>query len=77
MASAFDAEGRPPDPEMLPSGLEVKYRLLSVSAGETPTDRSDPNEPAKFSNWPDYTTGGRPRSFTVVIRKTDGGVIGT
>lgn len=45
--------------------------------GETPTDRSDPNEPAKFSNWPDYKPGGRPRSSTVVIRKIDGGVIGT
>lgn len=45
--------------------------------GETPTDRSDPKEPAKFSNWPDYQAGGRPRSATVVIRKLDGGVIGT
>ena len=45
--------------------------------GETPTDRSDPREPAKFSNWPDYTAGGRPRSSTVVIRKADGGVIGS
>jgi uncharacterized protein len=45
--------------------------------GETPTDRSDPREPAKFSNWPDYTPGGRPRSSNVVIRKKDGGIIGT
>ena len=45
--------------------------------GETPSDRSDPAEPAKFSNWPDYQPGGRPRSATVVIRKRDGGVIGT
>ncbi len=45
--------------------------------GETPTDRSDPREPAKFSNWPDYTPGGRPRSSNVVIRKNDGGVIGS
>jgi uncharacterized protein len=45
--------------------------------GETPSDRSDPAEPAKFSNWPDYRTGGRPRSSTVVIRRVDGGVIGT
>ena len=45
--------------------------------GETPTDRSDPREPAKYSNWPDYTPGGRPRSSTVVIRKADGGVIGS
>ena len=45
--------------------------------GETPSDRSDPSEPARFSNWPDYRPGGRPRSATVVIRKRDGGVIGT
>ena len=45
--------------------------------GETPTDRSDPKEPAKFSNWPDYAPGGRPRSATVAIRRKDGGVIGT
>jgi secreted PhoX family phosphatase len=45
--------------------------------GETPSERSDPAEPAKYSNWPDYKPGGRPRSATVVVRKKDGGVIGT
>ncbi len=45
--------------------------------GETPTDRSDPREPSKFSNWPDYTPNGRPRSATVAIRKKDGGIIGS
>jgi uncharacterized protein len=45
--------------------------------GETAGDRSDPAEPSKFSNWPDYKPGGRPRSSTVVIRKMDGGIIGT
>ncbi len=45
--------------------------------GESASDRSDPAAPAKFSNWPDYAPGGRPRSSTVVIRKVDGGVIGT
>jgi uncharacterized protein len=45
--------------------------------GESPSDRSDPAEPTKYSNWPDYKPGGRPRSATVVIRKKDGGVIGT
>ena len=44
--------------------------------GETPTDRSDPAEPARFSNWPDYKAGGRPRSATVVIRRKDGGLVG-
>ena len=45
--------------------------------GETPSERSDPAEPNKFSNWPDFRPGGRPRSATVVIRKNDGGLIGT
>ncbi len=45
--------------------------------GETAGDRSDPKEPSKISNWPDYAAGGRPRSATVAIRKTDGGVIGS
>jgi secreted PhoX family phosphatase len=45
--------------------------------GETPSERSDPAEPTKYSSWPDYRQGGRPRSATVVIRKIDGGVIGS
>lgn len=45
--------------------------------GENASDRSDPENPTRFSNWPDYKAGGRPRSSTVVIRKLDGGVIGT
>jgi uncharacterized protein len=45
--------------------------------GETPSDRSDPAEPSKFSAWPDYKAGGRPRSATVAIRRKDGGVVGT
>jgi uncharacterized protein len=55
-----------------------KTMFISVQhPGETPSDRSDPAEPTKYSNWPDFKTGGRPRSATVVIRKNDGGVIGT
>ncbi len=45
--------------------------------GETPSERSNPDEPRRFSNWPDRRPGGRPRSATVAIRKRDGGVIGT
>jgi secreted PhoX family phosphatase len=45
--------------------------------GENPSDRSDPEQPRKLSNWPDFHPAGRPRSSTVVIRKLDGGVIGT
>jgi secreted PhoX family phosphatase len=57
---------------------DLRTMFINVQhPGETPSDRSDPAEPAKYSNWPDYKTGGRPRSATVVIRRQDGGVIGT
>ncbi len=45
--------------------------------GETPGGRSDPNNPTRFSTWPDGVRGVRPRSATIVIRKVDGGVVGT
>jgi secreted PhoX family phosphatase len=45
--------------------------------GETPSDRSDPDDPSKFSTWPSGQKGARPRSATVVIRKRDGGEIGS
>ncbi len=44
--------------------------------GETPSERSEPAEPRRFSNWPDFNPVGRPRSATVVVRRNDGGVIG-
>jgi secreted PhoX family phosphatase len=44
--------------------------------GESPSDRSDPASPDKFSTWPSGVKGARPRSATVVIRRSDGGVIG-
>jgi secreted PhoX family phosphatase len=42
--------------------------------GESPSERGDPSAPSRFSSWPD---GGRPRSATVVVRRLDGGVIGS
>jgi secreted PhoX family phosphatase len=45
--------------------------------GESPSERSDPANPRRYSNWPDQRPTGRPRSATVVIRKADGGIIGT
>jgi len=45
--------------------------------GESPSDRSDPGNPARFSTWPSGTPGARPRSSTVVIRRLDGGIVGT
>jgi secreted PhoX family phosphatase len=45
--------------------------------GETAGDRGDPDIPSRFSAWPDGRPGSRPRSATVVIRRRDGGIIGT
>ncbi len=44
--------------------------------GETAGERSDPLQPRRVSNWPDFSPGGRPRSATVAIRRRDGGVVG-
>jgi len=44
--------------------------------GETPSERTDPREPRRYSNWPDYKPDGRPRSATVAVRRKDGGVVG-
>lgn len=38
---------------------------------------STPEDPQAVSSWPDHDPAGRPRAATVVIRKLDGGVIGT
>ena len=43
--------------------------------GETPSERSNPANPTAVSSWPG--NGARPRSATIVIRKKDGGAIGT
>jgi secreted PhoX family phosphatase len=45
--------------------------------GESPSERSDPADPGRYSTWPSGQPGARPRSATVVIRRRDGGVIGT
>jgi hypothetical protein len=45
--------------------------------GETPRDISDPAAPTRYSRWPDGAAATRPRSATVVIRKRDGGFIGS
>ena len=45
--------------------------------GESPSERSEPDQVRRISNWPDFRPDGRPRSATVVIRRNDGGVVGT
>jgi secreted PhoX family phosphatase len=45
--------------------------------GETASERGDPAQPKAVSSWPEGVDGGRPRSATVVIRRKDGGTVGT
>jgi secreted PhoX family phosphatase len=49
--------------------------------GEAAGGRSSPSAPLAGSGWPANqfagVTGGRPRSATLVIRRADGGVVGT
>ncbi len=70
-----------------PAGCEVTGVVMTPDArtmfvniqhpGEAPKGRNDPQNPKAHSTWPDGASGGRPRSATVVIRKTDGGLIGS
>ena len=45
--------------------------------GEAPSGSNDPANPKQYSSWPDGDAGGRPRSSLLVIRKDDGGEIGS
>jgi secreted PhoX family phosphatase len=45
------------------------------AAGATLTDNEIARNATAFSQWP--TAGARPRSATVVVRRSDGGVVGT
>jgi secreted PhoX family phosphatase len=53
--------------------VNVQHPGEETRAWGTPT----PENPRAVSNWPDFDPQGRPRSATLVIRKADGGVIGT
>jgi uncharacterized protein len=53
--------------------INVQHPGETTTAWGTPT----PENPRAVSNWPDFDPAGRPRSATVVIRRRDGGVIGT
>jgi uncharacterized protein len=53
--------------------VNVQHPGESSAAWGAPT----PEDPRVVSNWPDFDPQGRPRPATVVIRKDDGGVIGT
>ena len=45
--------------------------------GESAGEQSDVKNPMKFSTWPEGKAAQRPRSATVIVRRNDGGVIGS
>jgi uncharacterized protein len=67
----------PPHAEVTGAVMAPDLRTMFVNIqhpGESTEGRNDPEDPSRFSTWPD---GGRPRSATVVVRRRDGGIIGT
>lgn len=61
---------------------DARYLFVNIQhPGEVSGGRSDPAAPLAVSGWPANqfpgVTGGRPRSATLVIRRSDGGVVGT
>jgi secreted PhoX family phosphatase len=53
--------------------VNIQHPGETTTAWGAPT----PENPRAVSNWPDFDPAGRPRSATIVIRKHDGGIIGT
>jgi secreted PhoX family phosphatase len=60
---------------MTPDGTSMFINIQHP--GETASERSDPAQPLAVSSWPDGSAAGRPRSATILIRKYDGGIVGT
>jgi secreted PhoX family phosphatase len=58
-----------------PGELGNHPRVPKTATGASFTDNDIARDPTKFSTWPTPNT--RPRAATVVVRRTDGGVIGT
>jgi secreted PhoX family phosphatase len=53
--------------------VNVQHPGESTTAWGTPTAEN----PRVVSNWPDFDPASRPRAATVVVRRRDGGIIGT
>ena len=60
----------------VPRGAEATGCVLTPDARTMFLNIQHPGE-SQASSWPDGVAGGRPRSATVVVRRLDGGVIGT
>ncbi len=66
--------------EITGSAMTPDRRTLFINIqhpGEPADEVSDPLQPNQYSQWPDGPAGGRPRSATIAVRRTDGRTIGT
>lgn len=69
-----------------PKGCEItgntmtpdrKTMFINIQHPGEPADEvNNPLQPNQYSQWPDGPEGGRPRSATIVVRRTDGQTIG-
>ncbi|XVQ14672.1 PhoX family protein [Spirillospora sp. CA-255316] len=60
-----------------PDGRTMFVNIQHPGEATTFWGSPTPQNPRAVSNWPDFDPAGRPRPATLVIRKRDGGVIGT
>ncbi|MDP1560939.1 MAG: PhoX family phosphatase [Pirellulaceae bacterium] len=70
-----------------PKGCEItgntmtpdrKTMFINIQHPGEPADEvNDPLQPNQYSQWPDGPAGGRPRSATIVVRRSDGQTVGT
>lgn len=70
----------PANCEIVGAAFTPDARTMFVNVqhpGEMPGGLNDPQNPTRFSRWPDGAGATRPRSATVVVTKADGGPIGS
>ncbi len=68
----------PPNCEITGMAMSPDHRAMFVGIqhpGESPTFVNNPANPTAFSSWPDGP-GNRPRSSVIIVRRSDGGIIG-
>jgi secreted PhoX family phosphatase len=57
---------------------DMKTMFVNIQhPGESPSERSNPQNPQAISNWPDKNSFTRPRSATIAIWRDDGKVVGS
>jgi len=63
--------------DLTPDRRTMFVNIQHPGEASTAIGAPTPANPRAVSNWPDFDPEGRPRAATVVVRKLDGGIIGT